>query len=227
MTRQTIALQDDELIDVQQVGGNVRVDGWDPREIEARGDLIRVERRPGVVVVSCGGDLTLNIPKSARLALNSIGGNVHLEGLTGALELSMVGGDAALRNLAGSVRLTGMIGGELHMENVANISMTSGKPGDRFGVAEQVRRKVEQAAHRADSRMRRAEHRGFQPVRMGGLQGAFGRSRPGSRRDTAAPSQPDEAVSDEERMTILRMLQEKKITAEQAEQLLTALEGNR
>ena len=32
-------------------------------------------------------------------------------------------------------------------------------------------------------------------------------------------------VSDEERMTILRMLSEKKITSEEAEKLLSALEG--
>jgi hypothetical protein len=36
-----------------------------------------------------------------------------------------------------------------------------------------------------------------------------------------------EPVSEEERMAILKMLQEKKITAEQAEQLLQALEGGK
>jgi hypothetical protein len=36
-----------------------------------------------------------------------------------------------------------------------------------------------------------------------------------------------EPVADEERMAILKMLQEKKITAEQAEQLLRALEGGK
>ena len=39
------------------------------------------------------------------------------------------------------------------------------------------------------------------------------------------PVPPSEPVSDEERMAILKMLQEKKITAEEAEQLLSALEG--
>ena len=36
-----------------------------------------------------------------------------------------------------------------------------------------------------------------------------------------------EPVAEEERMAILKMLQEKKITAEQAEQLLQALEGGK
>jgi hypothetical protein len=40
--------------------------------------------------------------------------------------------------------------------------------------------------------------------------------------NTAEAKQP---VSDEERMVILKMLQEKKITSEEAEKLLSALEG--
>jgi hypothetical protein len=39
------------------------------------------------------------------------------------------------------------------------------------------------------------------------------------------PAPPAEPVSEEERMTILKMLQEKKITAAQADELLKALEG--
>jgi len=41
------------------------------------------------------------------------------------------------------------------------------------------------------------------------------------------PAPPSEPVAEEERMTILKMLAEKKITAEQAEQLLSALEGGK
>jgi hypothetical protein len=40
------------------------------------------------------------------------------------------------------------------------------------------------------------------------------------------PTPPGEPVSEDERMMILHMLEEKKITMEEAEQLLTALEGN-
>lgn len=40
-----------------------------------------------------------------------------------------------------------------------------------------------------------------------------------------APSETRPPVSDEERLTILRMLQEKKISLEDAEKLLSALEG--
>jgi hypothetical protein len=40
------------------------------------------------------------------------------------------------------------------------------------------------------------------------------------------PMSPKPQASEEERMTILKMLQEKKITAEEAEKLLAALEGD-
>jgi hypothetical protein len=40
-----------------------------------------------------------------------------------------------------------------------------------------------------------------------------------------APIPASEPVSEDERMAILKMLAEKKITAEQAEKLLSALEG--
>jgi hypothetical protein len=43
---------------------------------------------------------------------------------------------------------------------------------------------------------------------------------------SSAPAQREPEVSDEERLMILRMLEQKKISLEQAEQLLQALEGN-
>jgi hypothetical protein len=44
-------------------------------------------------------------------------------------------------------------------------------------------------------------------------------------RPPTPPEPPREPVSDEERLAILRMLEQKKITVEQAEQLLAALTG--
>ncbi len=111
------------------------------------------------------------------------------------------------------------------MENVSNISMHPGSLPAGFDVGDRVRRKVEQATRRAEERMRRAEEK---------IRRAESRSQqrphilfgwdPSSR---SMPSEPaGEHVSDEERMTILRMLQEKKITSEEADKLLAALDGN-
>jgi hypothetical protein len=79
--------------------------------------------------------------------------------------------------------------------------------------------KTEHAMRRADERIRAAERRSsHMGVSVGNWSAGAGRP--------AAPTPPvNEQVSDEERLTILRMLQEKKISREEAEKLLAALEG--
>lgn len=83
--------------------------------------------------------------------------------------------------------------------------------------AEAASRRMEAGMRRAEEGMRRAEEK------MRGRRFSFnwssGRGMP--------PAPPVDPISDEERMTILRMLQEKKISAEDAEKLLSALEGDR
>jgi hypothetical protein len=80
---------------------------------------------------------------------------------------------------------------------------------------EKLQRKLETARRRAEMRARSAERaardrrRRIEPVERG-----FARSEP-----------PQEPVTDEERLMILQMLEQKKISAEEAEQLLAALEG--
>ena len=49
----------------------------------------------------------------------------------------------------------------------------------------------------------------------------------GTPRPPNPPEPPSEPVAEEERMAILKMLAEKKITSQQAEELLNALEGGK
>ena len=92
--------------------------------------------------------------------------------------------------------------------------------------AEQAARKAEEKARRMEARVRHEEHRG----RWGGDFGprrAWRVERPPTPPAPAVPPEPPrEPVSDEERLAILRMLEQKKISVEQAEQLLSALSGN-
>ncbi|RPI32783.1 MAG: hypothetical protein EHM70_08025 [Chloroflexota bacterium] len=82
---------------------------------------------------------------------------------------------------------------------------------------EKIQRKVEAAQRRAESRARSAERRAHRHERQ-----SWGFSWP----DPPAPPEPPEPqVTDDERLMILRMLADKKITAEEAEALLDALEG--
>lgn len=97
----------------------------------------------------------------------------------------------------------------------------------------QVARRAEEAARRAEKlagdAARRAERHAERHARRWNANVGVGRWNWefNSQNVPAPPSSPSEPVAEEERMAILKMLQEKKITAEQAEQLLNALEGGK
>lgn len=83
---------------------------------------------------------------------------------------------------------------------------------------DRMQRKIEAAARKAELKARAAERRS----RSGGFAWNF-EWRPAVPGEPPRPEPPQ--VSDEERLMILRMLQEKKISVAEAEQLLAALEG--
>ncbi len=109
-------------------------------------------------------------------------------------------------------------------ERMANVNIRS----------ERVRERAEAAARRAELKAQAALRRAEQKLRQSERQMEsqmrhtehHARHWNVSFESQAAPSAPPRPrVSDEERLAILRMLADKKITAEQAERLLSALEG--
>ncbi len=104
-------------------------------------------------------------------------------------------------------------------------------------IEERARETSQRAAARAQEKMRRAQEKMEQ--RMANMQRKMEmRTRERDLRHSrhhwsfnvptppVPPTSQGEPVSEDERLLILRMLEEKKITSEQAEQLLSALEGN-
>ena len=75
---------------------------------------------------------------------------------------------------------------------------------------------------RAEEKMRSAEQRS---MHMGIKVGRFGATLERPSMPPVPPRPPAEPVTDEERLTILKMLQDKKISLQDAEKLLSALEG--
>lgn len=105
-------------------------------------------------------------------------------------------------------------------------------------IEERARETSERAAARAQEKMRRAQEKMEQ--KMAAMQRKMemkNRERERASRHAqrswgfnvptppTPPTSPGEAVSEDERLMILRMLEEKKITMEEADQLLSALEG--
>jgi hypothetical protein len=126
-------------------------------------------------------------------------------------------------------------------EQMANLSTTIGKAGlseeQTERIIQRARESSERATARAQERMRRAQEkleRKLEAARRRTelkAQAAARRSQSRSKRSwnfewpSPPPAPAKEPISDEERLMILRMLEQKKITLEEAEQLLAALEG--
>ena len=102
----------------------------------------------------------------------------------------------------------------------ANFGEAWGVPAD---LSERINRRVQEATRRASRQAEAAARRVEQKVNQQGRRFSFNWA--GGR--GGIPMPPAEPVSDAERMAILKMLQEKKISAEDAEKLLAALEGGK
>jgi hypothetical protein len=90
--------------------------------------------------------------------------------------------------------------------------------------SERIQSRVDSAMRRAEEKMRSAERR---TAHMGISVGRWGINLDGAPRPPVPPVPPSDPVSDQERLVILKMLQEKKISLQEAEKLLAALEGKK
>jgi len=231
MATQTLSLGSNPVLEIEHVSGDLFMQGWEKAELQAQGDNIHIEPSVGSLNISCDGDLKLSMPPAMKLIVSFVGGDLKAENLDGPMDVAFVGGDAILRNLKGEVSLNGLVGGDTKLENVSRISMHANKNGAGPDISDHVMHKVEQATRRAEQKMRRAEskiksaeHKLHHHAHIRADIDA-GRWKWNVTPGSFPPAAVNEPVSDEERMTILKMLQEKKITSEQADKLLSALEG--
>jgi hypothetical protein len=246
MATQTLSLGTKPEIEITNVGGDVTVKGWERVDLEARSDgSPRIEHDGDEVTLSSGGDLSVSVPRGTSLTINYVGGDLKVENLDGNVEVSFIGGNVMLQNITGQVSLEGVIGGETQTENVRKITMGAQKGKVGADISAKVQRKVDEAMRRADRKIREAERKvrhahsahlesrmqNIEQLRMHhGGQPIPPRDSSSSRRfnfglNTSESANANQRISDDERMAILKMLQEKKITSEEADKLLSALEG--
>lgn len=212
--------------------GNVRVNvGSDVVVyLDPRGD--------GDYHVTAGDDILLVMPSNANATVTMQGDDIAVEwpGIEKSTEetkrvVALGNGAAKIMLEAGSdIRLTNQANAGESAEEFGNFA---GLDFDWSGFGERLSRQVEQATARATKRAeeaaRRAERHLERQARRWTGKVTLGQSWDlGPKGVPASPGVPrSEPVSDEERLTILKMLQDKKITSEQAEQLLRALEGGK
>jgi hypothetical protein len=189
------------------------------------------------VSVSAEGDILLHMPARVNAALTLSAGDaddirVEMPGVLkrdGSNPRSVIlgnGGAAIQLKAEGDVMVTSR---ESDWASAAEFDFGGSWPlPDDF--SERINRRVQEATSRAqrhaEAAVRRAEENARRVEenmrRQHGRRFSFNWS--GGR---TPPVPAVEPVSDEERMAILKMLQDKKITAEDAEKLLSALEGGK
>lgn len=237
-------------VSLRDVDGNVNIESVadDLALRGARGNIkvnvgedvvVYLEPRPdGQYLVTAGDDILLVLPPSANATVTMQGDKIdvdwpEVEEDPEATERVVLLGDGSAKitlNAGGDVRLTNQANAAESVEEFGNFA---GLNFDWSGFGERISRQVEQAtsraAKRAEEAARRAERHAERQARRWKGNVKVGRwnwdLNPSGSGLPKPPAPPSEPVADEERMAILKMLQEKKITSEQAEQLLRALEG--
>jgi hypothetical protein len=176
----------------------------------------------GEYSVNAGDDILLVLPKSANATVTMQGDEIDvdwqgIEKDEEATERVVVLGD-------GSAKIN------LIAEEFGNFA---GLNFDWSGFGERISRQVEQATSRAakhaEEVTRRAERQMERQMRhsKGRPEGGWNWDFKGTPKPPIPPMPPSEPVSEDERMAILKMLADKKITSQQAEELLNALEGGK
>jgi hypothetical protein len=192
----------------------------------------------GAYSITAGDDILLVLKPNANVTLSMHGDEIDvawpgIENEEDVTERVLVLGDGSAKialNAGGDIRVTNDAEAGNSAEDFGNFA---GMNFDWSGFGERISRQVEQAtsraAKRAEEAARRVERHAERHARRWG-----GRVKTGSwswetgpKGVPTPPAPPSEPVAEEERMAVLKMLAEKKITAEQAEQLLNALEGGK
>jgi hypothetical protein len=237
-------------ISLRDVDGNVNIESVadDLALRGARGDIkvnvgedvvVYLEpREDGNYLVTAGDDILLVLPPNANATVNMHGDELDVD--WPGVEQDPEATERVVVLGSGSARINLSAGGDVRLTNQANAAESveefgnfAGLNFDWSGFGERISRQVEQvtarAAKRAEEAARRAERHAERQARRWGGNVKAGRwnwdLNPSGSGLPKPPAPPSEPVADEERMAILKMLQEKKITSEQAEQLLRALEG--
>ena len=193
----------------------------------------------GEYAVDAGDDILLVLPKSANATVSMQGDEIDVDwpGIDKdeeATERVVVLGD-------GSAKISLTAGGDVRITNRADAGESAEEFGnfaglnfDWSGFGDRISRQVEQATSRAakhaEEATRRAERQMERQMRHGKSGSEMGRWHwdfKGTPKPPTPPMPPSEPVSEDERMAILKMLADKKITSQQAEELLNALEGGK
>ncbi len=169
--------------------------------------------QPQIRIAGIAGDIEIHGQEGEEIRLEADTlGNVNTEG--NILLLNGIAGDLRLQAPRGSQIILEGISGDVRVQNIKGVNVQ--------GITGKIQ--LEAVEHVVVEGMAKAGLGGRLSRLMSRIR-PFG-LRPSSRKEAASQSIPPMAENslEAEQLAILRMLQEKKITAEEAEKLLQALE---
>ena len=235
---------------IERVGGDFFLQNANcPVTCRAGGDIhISLSERPtGSSNLTAGGDVTIHMPEDSGVSLDIFSGGEDIRiNLGSRIEdieehnySATIGDGSAIFTLraGGDVEVTSQPWVEDLLKDIQeemgyHTQVFESTYEDRFeDVARQV---ASDAASRAEKKvqaaLRRIEHRGYFPDHPSGhsYSATFNADFPFKKPEPPSPVKPMKPVapvSDEERLMILKMVEAKKISIDEAERLLEALEG--
>ena len=119
MDQIVLEVPDNIVILVENIGGDLRLSGWDQNQFVAESDddrSLHVQKDDEQLVVRAGADCRLRVPRSARLTLQSVGGDARAKSLEAVLTIGQVGGDLSLRQVGPTE--VGRVGGDLKAKKI-------------------------------------------------------------------------------------------------------------
>lgn len=233
---------------VGNVGGDLEVSTVNGKfESKVGGDVALKLTDPSLapVRISAGGDIQMVVPSNANAQLMlAAGGEISIQTGDNQAEFEGVANNIILGEGGSTIDLRA--GGDISITDQEVIHFGFAKAFGHFdnnwdqfanNIEKRVSQGIAQAMRSADSTVRQAEiasqkaqgkiDHAMQKLQEKGVFSEHGKKFTGFTFEKPAepPVVEKRGVSENERMIILRMLSEKKITVEEAEKLLKALEG--
>lgn len=231
-------------VSIREVDGNISLDAIenDLALRDVRGNIsanvsedvvFYLNPQPGKAYsISAGSDILLVMPPKANATLTLSADDINVDWVGN--EIKQNDGNQVITVGDGSATIALSAGGDIRISNRADAGDSAEEFGnfagmgmDWSGFGERISRQVEQATRRASQKaeaaMRKAEHNRERAERRSGFL-KVGRWN-WDVTPKGMPVSPKPKATEEERLAILKMLQDKVITADDADKLLAALEG--
>ncbi|MDQ6659663.1 MAG: DUF4097 domain-containing protein, partial [Chloroflexota bacterium] len=133
MIEQTFSLGRNPRIHIAQVQGNVEIQSWREHLVSVVSDgevgVLQPEGKT-LNIQQCSTNLKLQVPVHSSILIKHVEGNVfiervdevHIDDVSGQVNVNTVGGDAHLEHVGGAIEL-GTVGSDLHVEDAPALAV--------------------------------------------------------------------------------------------------------